>query len=431
MNGRQVTRCAAEIRRALSENLLNEIARETRFSRKLRKFTPFRAAWTFIVGFASGNIRTLADLLRLFTDLTDQTMGYKPFHDRLSTPAFPEFFRLLLESLIGTLLAPIQRSGRKFLETFNDIVIHDGTAFGLNDRLALHFPGVCTHTTPAAAEVHCTYSLYRAQCVTVSVAPYSQEEREFLPDPEDLKGKLILLDAGYGRTSYFKGVSAAGGDYICRGKGVYNPLLLRCYRGLPDRTEIEGKRLKDIVLPRNNVDLLVEISAKAQPSGRISHQLRLVAIYVAKEKRHVLLFTSLSPWKFSPSRIGHLYRLRWQIELLFKEFKSHTCLQKFRTANRHIAEGLIWASMIAVLFRRFLLHSAFRGTGERGAPFVAASMCWTYLRDIARSANSSYRGFKEALRRALSLLRRLAKRTNPQRVDIWAALRIHPVYGYA
>ena len=93
--------------------------------------------------------------------------------------------------------------------------------------MARDFPGVYTHTAPAAAEVHCTYSLYQGQCTTIYVAPYSQEEREFLPEPKELEGKLILLDRGYLRTSYFKEVDEAGGHFICRlGAGAHNPRIL-------------------------------------------------------------------------------------------------------------------------------------------------------------------------------------------------------------
>ena len=83
MSERNVNRCAREIRGALREDFVDDLARRTGFCRKRRKFTAVRAAWTFITGLASGKINTLADLLRLFTDLTDETMGYKPFHDRL------------------------------------------------------------------------------------------------------------------------------------------------------------------------------------------------------------------------------------------------------------------------------------------------------------------------------------------------------------
>ena len=106
MLDRNTTRCARIVREALSEDVVTALARESGFARRVRKFTPLRAAWTFLVGLASGSTNTLADFLRLFTDLSQETMAYKPFHDRLSTLGFPEFFRLLLEHLMSELVSP-------------------------------------------------------------------------------------------------------------------------------------------------------------------------------------------------------------------------------------------------------------------------------------------------------------------------------------
>ncbi len=42
----------------------------------------------------------------------------------------------------------------------------------------------------------------------------------------------------------------------------------------------------------------------------------------------------------------------WYIELMFKECKSHANLQAFTTEKAPIVEGLIWASLCAVLLKR-------------------------------------------------------------------------------
>jgi hypothetical protein len=52
------------------------------------------------------------------------------------------------------------------------------------------------------------------------------------------------------------------------------------------------------------------------------------------------------------------YKLRWQGELLFKEWKSYTNLHKFDTEKDTISEALIWASLAASAMKRFLAHAA-------------------------------------------------------------------------
>lgn len=106
-------RCAAALKRVLSEERINTIASEAAFFERLRKFTPARAIWTFVTAMGSGTAKSLVGILRLFTDLTGESMRYKPFHDRLSVPGFPEFLRQSLAFFMSQLSEPIRRDLRK------------------------------------------------------------------------------------------------------------------------------------------------------------------------------------------------------------------------------------------------------------------------------------------------------------------------------
>jgi IS4 transposase len=62
--------------------------------------------------------------------------------------------------------------------------------------------------------------------------------------------------------------------------------------------------------------------------------------------------TNLPRTPFSADLVARLYRFRWQIELCFKEWKSYANLHQFNTANPHVAEGLMWASLCAAVLER-------------------------------------------------------------------------------
>jgi IS4 transposase len=57
------------------------------------------------------------------------------------------------------------------------------------------------------------------------------------------------------------------------------------------------------------------------------------------------LITDLPRETFTTEHIITAYRLRWQIELMFKEWKSHANLQAFTTEKASIVEGFIWGSL--------------------------------------------------------------------------------------
>ncbi len=66
-----------------------------------------------------------------------------------------------------------------------------------------------------------------------------------------------------------------------------------------------------------------------------------MAHWNAHEERYTWLVTNLSRARVTSEQVGQVYRLRWQVELLFKEWKSYANLHAFDTGNASIAEGLI------------------------------------------------------------------------------------------
>ena len=83
-----------------------------------------------------------------------------------------------------------------------------------------------------------------------------------------------------------------------------------------------------------------------------------VIVLPGNEKTMTRLCTNLPRTPFSLDLVARLYRFRWQIELVFKDWKSYANLHKFDTANEHVAAGLIWASLCAAVLKRFLAHAA-------------------------------------------------------------------------
>ena len=76
------------------------------------------------------------------------------------------------------------------------------------------------------------------------------------------------------------------------------------------------------------------------------------------------LMTNLPREEFAHQDVLAVYRLRWQVELYFKELKSYANLHAFNTRKPHIAEGLIWASLCVPFLKRFFAHSCQKATAR-------------------------------------------------------------------
>jgi len=287
-------------------------------------------------------------------------------------------FDSLMASLVTRTLAAVPGHA---LGQFDDIYAHDGSSSPLHEGLQGTYPGRFTNSNPAAVEIHVTLSVLEGRPLRVSIAPYAKPERPFLPRPEELRRRLLLADRGYMDLGFCEAVAEAGGSFIIRFTKSASPTILdgtRSGRKLPRRTL--GQSLKRVThrLAGHDADLdvLFERGGKALP-------MRLVLLWNEQLRGHVLLATNVPRADFSLGDVDRLYRLRWQIELLFKEWKSYANLKPFCTRNAGIAEGLILAALSAALLKRFLAHAAQSvSSGVEVSTQKAAAALSRHLRDL-------------------------------------------------
>ena len=84
-------------------------------------------------------------------------------------------------------------------------------------------------------EIHVTYSGFADEVCAVHVAPDTEAERPFLPDPATLTGGLLLADRGYPRVAFFEAVAAHAGSVIVRLTRSYDPSIRTAWiRGATD-----------------------------------------------------------------------------------------------------------------------------------------------------------------------------------------------------
>lgn len=146
--------------------------------------------------------------------------------------------------------------------------------------------------------------------------------------------------------------------------------------------------------PGHHLDLDVAIARGAR---RISF--RVVAL-PGRDRTMTRLCTSLPRTPFSADLVARLYRFRWQIELCLKEWTSYANLHRFNTANPHVAEGLMWASLCAATLKRFLADAP-----QRVGPGIAIS-----TRRVAMCAHHMLEALVTALRIGIGLLGALRRR---------------------
>jgi len=399
-----------------SEALLNACGKETKFCRRERLITPFRLGLALVATSASHDVDTLADFHRSFCALWDVTLSYKALYDQLAKPRFADFMRAMTERLVGEMTLKVFgfTKGQAFSE-FRHIVIQDGTSFAIHDALREVFPGRFKTVKPAAVELHTTIDLLCDAPTTVVLTPDTTSEQAFLPDPKTLKGSLLLADRGYVDLGYLRRVDTHGGSFLIRAKAGMNPQVIEAFREDGKRLRsLRNKPLKAIhaKLPkRQRVELLVEWQVEGHPL-----RLRLLISWNRRTQEFCYLLTNLPAKRYHLDMLYRAYKWRWQVELLFKEWKSYANLHAFDTANPAIVEGLIWAAIAAAVLKRFLAYMT-QLLAEVPMSTRKVAMCAVHvLGGIVQALKTGdVAGLYDALEVAITYLAGHAQRAHPER----------------
>lgn len=355
MNQHEFTKTSKKLKQVFHESALDELASEAGFTKRKRTITPYRLVLSLVSAMASQSVESIADLVRAFNAVSQTFVHYKPFHNQLVKPGFAEFMRgvveLMLTHLTMNVLKPTEDSP---LKRFEEIVIQDGSSFAVKESLQHVFPGRFKTIEPAAVELHATMELFQDSVTQIGLAPDTVGEREFLPDPADLKNKLLLADRGYTGIPFCDDIDENGGSFVIRYRKDINPLVTKVYSPERRKIRLPVQKLKSLWSKIKGKSIDADVTWQ---KGTRLYDFRLLCMWNPKKKEHTIVLTNLSREEFSMEDIFKIYRLRWQIELVFKEWKSYANLHKFDTSKPAIAEGLIWASLAAAILKRFFAHS--------------------------------------------------------------------------
>jgi hypothetical protein len=412
LNKVEFSKASQRLKHVFNEDTLDEIAIKSGFTKRKRTITPYRLALSLVCAMASQRVETIADLVRAFNALTHKFIHYKPFHNQLVKPGFAEFMRGVVELMLGHLtvkaLSPTPDSP---LRRFEEIVIQDGSSFALKDCLKAIYPGRFTKIAPSAVELHATMGLFHDNVIQIGLAPDTVGEREFLPEPAELKNKLLLADRGYTDIHYCHEVGQNDGCFLIRYRKDINPLINKVYFSDGRRGQIRGN-LKDLWSKLKGKSIDADVTWMR---GKKSLSFRLLILWNPKTKEHVILLTNLPREDFSFEIAFKIYRLRWQIELVFKEWKSYASLHKFDTGKPAIVEGLIWASLAAAILKRFLAHSTQTMWHAVELSTRRTAMSLRYHLDAVMNAFLFGRSAKAPLEELFRFLKKNATRAHPKR----------------
>lgn len=259
------------------------------------------------------------------------------------------------------------------LEAFRDVLIPDGCAFKLASVLSGISPGT---GQPAELKLHAVYSAKaRTALEATPTAGCVHDSDGFWPAWEP--GALYIWDLGYQSVERFLDGAFAGSHLLQRLKDKHNPEVVASYGPTGARRAIrdadgEAVRLEEalaagLVHKSEQLDLDVRlVDRKAVDGKRRTVIARLVCVPTDGEDRYYL--TTLPRSTFTPSDVAELYRVRWEVELFFRNWKGGVRMDHVhRLRNPSSLAVSVTASMLAALLSRDL-QVALEQLSETPAP---------------------------------------------------------------
>jgi putative transposase len=334
-------------RKILPARLVDAAAKRCGYGERRRKCPPDRFFWTLVLGFGCEAQRSLASLQRFFCTLTGESITSSAFQKRFTPKAAAFLEDVLRETLATSSEVASPAMGRK-LERFRQVLALDSTVLKLHRRLARHFRGFRSQGTEAMAKLHVVHNLGRRDMDRLTLTSGRVHDQRGAITGPHLRGTLSLFDLGYYSHDLFRRIERFGGLFLSRLQTGANPLLLRVRRGrsrLPEGgARLAGLRMEDGVL-----------DADAQfGEGRHVRVRRVVGVWDLERERWSLYVTNLPPGEFSAEELLQLYRLRWEVELLFKELRSAYRLDDLPTSKPATVRCLIYAALLSMLLGRVL-----------------------------------------------------------------------------
>jgi len=217
------------------------------------------------------------------------------------------FAKALFGHLLQRVLWFSRKQNRAFRRRFRPILLQDSTVIRLCEKLVDVYTG--THDE-AALKLHVRYEYYSGAAELVDVSSARKHDSRYKTPKKYGKNVLWLIDLGYYDTKRFETIRQQGQYFVSRLK---HNAHLECFGHHP--TVWDGNLIKDMVFEEGQ-------TYDFQGFFRDETQVRVVGIWNEEKQAHWWYITNLSEETFKPKEIAALYRLRWDIEIFFRDLKQ-------------------------------------------------------------------------------------------------------------
>ena len=362
------------------EDNIKLIAKKTKLSLRTRKLTPLVIVSILLMGCSCEigsqsicQLRTMSSFLRKWFNIHIKTQSLQAKINRKETSDFikaimAEVVKHETNKILGKIFKKTMKKNKKKTKKLNKklfkrILLQDSTVISLPESLSKMLRG-CGGTASKAA-IKCDFTIDQTNHLILSVR-FSAGRN---PDVsfsgniiDDLQNKdLVIRDLGYFKLSVLKDIMNENAYFISRLSKV-----ALVYLNKNDEEPLDiMKKVEILNIEKKKLDIDVFIGQ----TDRIPA--RLIGIKVPPEvveaRRHqykkargkkepseeliewngyTFMITNIPKDDLSLKQILKIYKIRWQIELFFKNMKSNLCIDNLTGKNKYRILCIIYTKLV-------------------------------------------------------------------------------------
>jgi len=348
---------------------INKLAKEIKFiQRENCSITGVEFVYLMsIILFSENGTKTLQqqcdDLEQEFNiKITPQALSAR--QNRKTAKIFlEEVYQLILEEEINEIIEE-----NNIFKWFTNVYIQDSSIINFHKIKSEFFKGSGGSQNQSSYKLNLIFNIAKMSVKSMTIHKVNVTDQSLSPNTlEHLnKGDLHIADLGYYVLKDFKNMDLLGAYFLSRYKFKTHIYLqknddekfdLISYLSTQEKNIIEfnevyiGKkdRLKCRIicyrLPKDIADSRVR-KKRAEYTRRCS---KPPSKELLESLKYAIFITNIPKEKVSAKMIGTLYKIRWQIELIFKEFKSLMNIDAIEGKNEATINTFIYGKLICIL----------------------------------------------------------------------------------
>lgn len=358
----------SEIKKSFDLKEIDELAKASKFvNRSTAKLTGLPFLMMNVFDTTDGKERSLNDSCDWLAEHFGIDISKQSLDERYNSKAV-EFIKLCFNRVLQIVN---EGSVDRALDIpFCKIQLTDATSFRIPDHLAEHYKGWEGQGGAAILKMHLNYDFLNGEVEDIFLTDGSLNDNKYKLGATEsiIANALYIRDLGYFDLQHFIKIDGEGGYFLSRGKSgcAYN---IKDENGKFQKVDIadylpeagQTKEVEEIYVGSKKRKAKVRLILEGVPEEVAQQRLKKLDRYASKhpkanisEQRKAMCYfnvfiTNAPAEKLPANLVRMVYTIRWQIELLFKIWKSVFKIDKVKKMSIFRFECYIYSKLIAIL----------------------------------------------------------------------------------